>query len=58
MAQLRYRDAARQFADAAQHVPEARADIRLGYLSREPTALFRQGEEHGDNSALVAAIAV
>jgi tetratricopeptide (TPR) repeat protein len=56
MAQLRYSDAARQFADAAQRVPESRPDIRLGYLDLEAAALFQEGEEHGDYSALIAAI--
>ena len=56
MTQLRYRDAARQFADAAQHVPETRPDLRLNYFDREADALFRAGEEHGDNAALLEAI--
>jgi tetratricopeptide (TPR) repeat protein len=56
MAQLRYRDAARQFADAAQRVPEARADIRLSYLDQEADALYRQGDERGENESLISAI--
>jgi len=56
MAQLRYRDAAGQFADAARKVPEASPDIRLGYLDREAAALFQEGEERGDNPALIEAI--
>jgi tetratricopeptide (TPR) repeat protein len=56
MTQLRYRDAARQFADAAQRVPEARPDVRLGYLDQEAASLFQEGEERGDNAALDSAI--
>jgi tetratricopeptide (TPR) repeat protein len=56
MAQLRYRDAARYFADAADHVPAERADIRLGYLDEEAFALYSQGDERGDNKALTAAV--
>jgi tetratricopeptide (TPR) repeat protein len=56
MSRLRYRDAAQAFADAAKHVPEERNDIRLGYLDQEAGALYRQGDERGDNAALTAAI--
>ena len=52
MTQLRYRDAARHFADAARHVPADRTDVGLGYLDQEAEALYRQGDERGDNSAL------
>ena len=52
MLQLRYRDAARHFAEAAKHVPEARPEIRLDYLDQEADALYRQGDERGDNGAL------
>jgi tetratricopeptide (TPR) repeat protein len=56
MSQLRYQDAAQQFADAAKRVPEERSDIRLRYLDQEADALYRQGNEHGDNAALTAAV--
>ena len=56
MSELRYRDAARHFAEAARHVPTDRTDIRLGYLDQEAEALYRQGDERGDNGALQEAI--
>jgi tetratricopeptide (TPR) repeat protein len=56
MSRLRYRDAAQFFADAAKHVPEERNDVRLGYLDQEAGALYRRGDERGDNAALTAAI--
>jgi tetratricopeptide (TPR) repeat protein len=56
MSQLRYQGAAQQFADAAKRVPEERGDIRLHYLDQEADALYHQGHERGDNTALKAAI--
>jgi tetratricopeptide (TPR) repeat protein len=56
MSRLRYQEAAQRFADAAKHVPEERSDIRLGYLDQEADALYRQGNERGENTALIAAI--
>src|SRR5205085_2889843 len=56
MLRLRYREAAQDFADAAKHVPEERGDIRLGYLDQEADALYREGDERGDNAALTEAI--
>ena len=56
MLQLRYRDAARHFAEAAKHVPEARPEIRLDYIDQQASALYRQGDERGDNGALREAI--
>jgi tetratricopeptide (TPR) repeat protein len=56
MAQLQYRNAARYFADAARHVPPEHTEVRLGYLDQEAGALYREGDERGDNEALAAAI--
>ena len=56
MSQLRYRDAARHFAEAASRVPTDRTDVRLSYLDQEANALDRQGDERGDNNALREAI--
>jgi tetratricopeptide (TPR) repeat protein len=56
MLRLRYREGAQDFADAAKHVPEERGDIRLGYLDHEADALYREGDERGDNAALTEAI--
>jgi tetratricopeptide (TPR) repeat protein len=56
LTELRYTDAARLFADAAKLVPLEREDIRIGYLDQEAEALYRQGDERGDNGALATAI--
>jgi tetratricopeptide (TPR) repeat protein len=51
---LHYLDAARHFAAAAAQVP--RDERRLAYLDEEADALYRQGDERGDNAALDRAI--
>ena len=56
LTQLRYPDAARHFADAARRVPPGRDDVRLQYLDSEAEALYREGDERGDNQPLAAAI--
>jgi tetratricopeptide (TPR) repeat protein len=56
LTQLRYPDAARLFADAARRVPAGHDDVQYGYLDRKADALYREGEERGDNRALAAAI--
>ena len=56
MTLLQYRQAAIYFAEAGAHVPSGRSDIRLGYLDQEAGALYREGDERGDNRALAAAI--
>ena len=58
LAQLRYRDAARRFEEAAAKLPEGHGDERWQYLQKEEDALLRQGDEFGDNSALLDAIEV
>jgi len=55
MTQLRYAAAAAHFAQAGKFAPAPRD--RAGYLAEEAQALFRQGDELGDNDALEAAIA-
>ena len=57
MTRLRYMDATRHFRAAALQVPRARQDRHLAYLDRETDALYRQGEERGDNAALETVIA-
>jgi tetratricopeptide (TPR) repeat protein len=59
LTRLRYRDAAARFADAAAVFPpnSDHEDQRIDYLEREADALYRQGDEFGDNAALVSAIA-
>ena len=56
MTRLRYSEAAGHFAGAAARVPEDHGAVRFGYLHAEADALYRQGEEFGDNAALQSAI--
>ena len=58
LARLRYREAAHHFANAAAALPPENThdEKRIGYLAREADALYRQGDEFGDNDALRAAI--
>lgn len=56
LTRLRYRDAARHFAAAAQRVPPGKEEQSWAYLHQEADALYRQGGEFGDNSALTDAI--
>ena len=57
LTRLRYREAAQHFAAAARRLPPAQDEQAVAYLDQEAGALFRQGEEFGDNDALVDAIA-
>src|SRR5215510_13394395 len=58
LTRLRYGEAAKHFADAAAlfRPDSAHAEKMIEYLEREADALYRQGNELGDNSALVRAI--
>jgi hypothetical protein len=56
LTQLRYRDAAKRFADAAAKLPSSHDDERWKYLNKEADALSWQGNEFGDNEALISAI--
>ncbi len=56
LTRLRYREAAEHFAATARRVPSADEDQALAYLDREADALYRQGDEFGDNPALADAI--
>jgi tetratricopeptide (TPR) repeat protein len=55
---LRYLEAAKHFANAAAVFPpgSAHEDERIDYLIREARALRQQGDEFGDNAALLSAI--
>ena len=55
--QLRYLDAAEYFRSAAQKVPRSAEQVHLGYLDQAADALYRQGDEFGDNAALEEAVA-
>jgi tetratricopeptide (TPR) repeat protein len=58
LAGLNFTEAAKRFADAARTLPagEDYAAQRVAYLSSEASALYRQGDEFGDNAALASAI--
>lgn len=58
LARLRYREAADHFRAAADLLPAADRDDRLGYHDRAADALRRQGSEFGDNAALLEAVTI
>ena len=51
-----YEQAAVLFGQAADYVPPGRSDATAGYLERQAGALYRQGDERGDNPALESSI--
>jgi tetratricopeptide (TPR) repeat protein len=56
LTQWRYTEAAQRFAEAAAKVPAGHEDERWKYLTAEAEALYRQGDEFGDNDAAALAI--
>jgi tetratricopeptide (TPR) repeat protein len=54
----KYQQAAELFGQAAEYVPPEHPDERSSYLSGQADALYRQGDERGDNAALRSAIEV
>jgi tetratricopeptide (TPR) repeat protein len=58
MTERRYTEAAELFGQAADYVPSGHASERGGYLLRQAGALYRQGDDRGDNAALGSAIEV
>jgi tetratricopeptide (TPR) repeat protein len=58
LTRLRYREAATHFANAAAVFPSGsiNEDKRISYLQKEAAALHQQGDELGDNGALLSAI--
>ena len=58
LTERRYAEAAELFGQAAGYVPGGHAGERGGYLLRQANALYREGEERGDNAALRGAIEV
>jgi tetratricopeptide (TPR) repeat protein len=58
LTRLRYAEAAKHFANAAAVFPpqSAHENKRISYLQKEASALYQQGYELGDNSALLSAI--
>ena len=58
LTERRYKEAAQLFGQAADYVPTGHASEPNGYLLRQEHALFREGDERGDNLALENAAAV
>ena len=58
LTQLRYRDAAQHFKNAAELVPASLPDEVASYLHSQAGALYREGDERGDNAALKQSIEV
>jgi tetratricopeptide (TPR) repeat protein len=58
LARLRYDDAAGRFAQAAALLASSHEEVRTKYREHQADALYRQGEERGDNAALINAIAL
>ena len=58
LARLRYVEAATHFAKAASVFPPGSTyeGKRIGYITRQASALYQQGEDFGDNGALRLAI--
>ena len=56
MTKRHYRDAAQHFQKAADRVPAGHPNEKAGYLHNEADALYRQGDEQGDNAALKRSI--
>lgn len=58
LTRLRYGEAATHFAHAAALFPSGSAheDKLIGYLEKEAEALYRHGDEFGDNGALLSAV--
>ena len=48
----KYREAAELFGQAVEYVPAGYSDERSSYLLSQANALYRQGDERGDNAAL------
>jgi hypothetical protein len=57
MTRLHYLEAARYFQEAADLVPAGHPDDKGRFLFAKAGALLRHGDEHGDNAALMKAIA-
>ena len=58
LTELRYKQAADLFKQAATLVPPEHADKAASYLERQANALYQQGGERGDNGALEQAIEI
>jgi tetratricopeptide (TPR) repeat protein len=58
LTRLRYAEAASHFAKAAAVLPpnSVHEDKRVSYLRKEASALYQQGDELGDNAALLSAV--
>ncbi|HNG51624.1 MAG TPA: tetratricopeptide repeat protein, partial [Plasticicumulans sp.] len=58
MTRIDYLAAAEHFRQATALVPAEDSETRADYLHRQANALYQQGDEFGDNAALLNAIAI
>jgi tetratricopeptide (TPR) repeat protein len=58
MTERRYLEAAELFGQAANYVPSGHASEKGSYLLSQADALGEQGDQRGDNNALLVAIAL
>jgi outer membrane PBP1 activator LpoA protein len=58
LTEAKYLEAAELFGQAAGYVPRAYPDDRAKYSSDQASAFYRQGDERGDNAALLRSIAI
>jgi tetratricopeptide (TPR) repeat protein len=58
MTQLHYADAAGAFREAATLVPPGHPDVTAEFLDDESGALYHQGDERGDNTALKKSVEI
>jgi tetratricopeptide (TPR) repeat protein len=58
LTQLHYADAAGAFKEAATLVPPGHLDVTADLLDNESGALYRQGDERGDNTALKQSVEI
>ncbi|MGA2292822.1 MAG: tetratricopeptide repeat protein, partial [Bradyrhizobium sp.] len=56
LTERRYTEAADLFGRAAGYVPPSHPEDHVAYLNRQADALYRQGDELGDNGAAASAI--
>jgi hypothetical protein len=55
---LRYADAAQHFQKAAALTPSGHSAETADYLDRQAIALYREGDERGDNMALLRSVEI
>jgi tetratricopeptide (TPR) repeat protein len=58
LTERKYQQSAELYGQAAEYVPPGHLDEQNGYLSGQADALYREGNERGDNDALHRAIEI